>query len=516
MKITEIIISHEEPYTSELVLNLIAKKLSVEVHKIKNFRILKRSLDARKEPRYILRCEVYFHSDELPPANQPCIPITDVSKRPEVVIIGAGPAGLFAALTLVTNNLKPVIIERGNAVRERRFDLASLMKRGELNPESNYCFGEGGAGTFSDGKLYTRSMKRGKISAILDTFIFFGADPDIAVAAHPHIGTNKLPKIITSIREHLIACGAEFHFSTKFESLVIKNNRVAGVHTNRGSFNSNAVLLATGHSARDVYHYLERTSLTLIPKGFAIGVRIEHPQEIINKIQYRKYWNSPNLPPASYQLVTQANKRGVYSFCMCPGGIICPAATDPERLVVNGWSPSRRNSPFANSGMVVEVPAESLDQTKGPLSGLWYQDAIESRAFKAGGGLYKAPAARTVDFIKNNGRISTELPKSSYAPGLEPADLNEVLPVELHSRLREGLKNFIQKNPLYGSSESIVVGVESRTSSPLRIPRNEKGMHPELTGLFPCGEGAGYAGGIVSAALDGINASHHISSFLKV
>lgn len=521
MKIIEINISPEENQSVSAITKIAAKKYGVKAEEISSVKVLRRSLDARKSPRFILKCAVYLHAEKEDAANNALsssifsTKIPSVANATPVIVVGAGPAGIFAALELAKLGFKPVVIERGKAVRDRRFDLAALMKRGELNPESNYCFGEGGAGTFSDGKLYTRSGKRGSIENILKTFVAFGAHEDILVDAHPHIGTNKLPKIITAMREYLIACGAEFHFSHKFTALKYKDKKIQGVITSQGSFDAPAVVLASGHSARDVYHYLDSIGLLIQRKGFAVGVRIEHPQEVINKMQYKSSWNSPYLPPASYSLVAQAEEKGVYSFCMCPGGIICPASTDHERLVVNGWSPSTRNSRFANSGMVVEIPEEIFANSKSPLAGLEYQDRIEASAFIAGGGKYKAPAQRVVDFIKDTSPLSATLPECSYGPGVVSAQIDQILPPELHRRLKAGLKNFISRNSNYGSSEAILVGVESRTSSPVRIPRETSGMHPEMQGLFPCGEGGGYAGGIVSAAIDGVSSAEKVTAFLR-
>lgn len=520
MKIIEIKVSPENileigTEKSLTLVELAAKNLRISVKEIEDVKIIKKSLDARKKPVYLLRCAVSLHGEKEEEIEKKLkLETKDISKSTPVIIIGAGPAGLFAAIELVTLGLKPVIIERGKEVRDRRRDLAALMKKGILNADSNYCFGEGGAGTFSDGKLYTRSGKRGSINQILDLLVFFGASENILIDSHPHIGTNKLPKIITAIREYLISCGAEFYFSHTFQSFQLTDKKIKGIKTQKGDFSAPAVLLSSGHSARNVYFYLREAGIKMEYKGFAIGVRIEHPQEVINQMQYKSYWNSPTLPPASYQLVSQEEERGVYSFCMCPGGIICPASTDLERLVVNGWSPSSRNSKFANSGLVVEIPQSSIDN-KNILSGIEYQDSIENSAYLAGGGLYKAPAQRVSDFILANSKTSNSLPPCSYGPGINSSNLSEVLPKEISNRLKSGLKNFIKKSPLYGSNDAIIVGVESRTSSPLRIPREENGMHPELEGLFPCGEGAGYAGGIVSAAIDGVNSARKIYNYYQ-
>ncbi|HMO17771.1 MAG TPA: FAD-binding protein [Oligoflexia bacterium] len=502
--------NHSENELRELA----EKKTGYPKNDIHSVILVKRSLDARKKPVYRERYRVLLNGESFKPENNPIFTSKrDVTKASPVIVAGSGPAGLFAALSLVQNNLKPVIIERGKEVRERRFDLAKLMKQGLLNPESNYCFGEGGAGTFSDGKLYTRSHKRGKVYDILNTLVFFGAHPAITVDAHPHIGTNKLPEIIENIRKHLLESGAKFHFNTRLEGFSIKNGVFSSAYTNKGVIDARALILATGHSAGDVYRLLHSDGIELQPKGFAIGVRIEHPQEIINKIQYRSFCGNPALPPASYQLVTQASKRGVYSFCMCPGGIICPASTEENHLVVNGWSPSRRNSPFANSGIVVEIPENCIPGSRNyPLAGLDYQGKIEEKAFQAGGGKFRAPAQRLNDFLKS--KISSNLPQTSYKPGTTEGDMREILPKEIHERLKEGLSHFVKNSPLYGSTDAVLVGVESRTSSPVRIPRNDSGMHPGLKGLFPAGEGAGYAGGIISAALDGIKIGDAVSRYL--
>ncbi|MEO5570974.1 MAG: FAD-dependent protein [Bacteroidia bacterium] len=481
------------------------------------FRIAKRSIDARSStPRIRLLVEVFSKAETIP-GNKSQRMYQDVSNAKPVLIIGCGPAGMFAALRLIELGLKPVIIERGKNVRERRRDVADINKKRIINPESNYCFGEGGAGTYSDGKLYTRSTKRGNIDRILQTFIEHGANGDIAVDAHPHIGTNKLPEIIISIRNKIIECGGEIYFNTKLKEFIIAGNEVKGIKVsatgseNSISFFADAVILATGHSARDIFYLLQQQNILIEAKPLAIGVRIEHPQELIDAAQYHCKTRNEFLPPASYSLTHQAEGRGVYSFCMCPGGIIAPAATDVNEIVVNGWSPSKRNNPFANSGIVVSIEENDVKQFSNfkALRFLEYQKQIEQQAFIAGGKNLSAPAQRMADFVER--KISSSLPSCSYIPGINSVMLDEIVPIEISTALREGLKSFGKKMPApifsgkgYFTNEAVLVGVESRTSSPVRIPRDkETTMHPQIKGLFPCGEGAGYAGGIVSAAMDG-------------
>jgi uncharacterized FAD-dependent dehydrogenase len=412
---------------------------------------------------------------------------------------------LFAALYLVSAGIKPVVLERGPDVRTRRRDLAALNKHGEVNPESNYCFGEGGAGTYSDGKLYTRSTKRGDVNRILNIFAHFGAPEKILYDAHPHIGTNKLPHIITAMREQIINSGGEVHFNEKVTQLQIRNGAVTGVETAAGhTFDAPHVILATGHSARDIFEMLHAQQILIEAKPFALGVRAEHPQALIDSAQYHCAIRGEYLPPASYSLVEQVQGRGVFSFCMCPGGIIAPAATNPGELVVNGWSPSKRNNPFANSGMVVTVDETDFAPFahKGALAAMYFQQQVERLAYKAGGGRFVAPAQRMTDFV--NGRVSATLPACSYVPGVHSADLRTVLPPAVHTRLAQAFKAFGRKMKGYYTENAILVATESRTSSPVRIPRdNNTLMHPGVKGLYPCGEGAGYAGGIVSAAMDG-------------
>jgi uncharacterized protein len=464
-------------------------------------RILKRSIDARaKAPRIQLKVEVtdggsFAEIEASPPSYR------SVAGRPEVVIVGAGPAGLFAALRCLELGMKPIVLERGKDVRSRRHDLAAITQRHDVNPDSNYCFGEGGAGTYSDGKLYTRSGKRVEIDAVLRLFVAFGASPDILIDAHPHIGTNKLPNIIAAMRNAIREAGGEVHFDARIVSLV-RSTQLHEVRLADGrSFAAPRLILATGHSARDVFALLHEGGVRIERKDFALGVRVEHPQHIIDELRYHARERNPHLPPASYSAVEQVEGRGVYSFCMCPGGIIAPCATAPGEVVTNGWSPSKRNNPFANSGVVVEIRGPQGDG--GPLSGIDYQRAIEVKAWEAGGRTQIAPAQRMTDFLANRG--SASLPACSYRPGVVSHDLRTVLPADVARALRLGLELFAKKMRGYRTEDAIVVAVESRTSSPVRIPRDPQTLqHPDVQGLFPCGEGAGYAGGIVSAAIDGI------------
>ncbi|HVG16519.1 MAG TPA: FAD-binding protein [Chitinophagaceae bacterium] len=486
--------------------SLLAKACSVSPERITGYNVIRKSLDARSRQAWVnLSLTVYI--DEPHIASMP-LPLTlkDVHKSERtVIIVGAGPAGLFAAIRLIELGIKPCILERGKDVRSRRRDLAAMNKDGVVNPESNYCFGEGGAGTYSDGKLYTRSNKRGDIQRILNLFVQFGAADSILYDAHPHIGTNKLPQIITAMREQIIACGGEVLFEHKVTDFIIEDDHCKGVKVSNGNaFFADAVILATGHSARDIFQLLNDKKIGVEFKPFALGVRIEHPQSLIDTIQYHLPERGEYLPPSSYSLVHQVADRGVFSFCMCPGGIIAPASTSPGEIVVNGWSPSKRNNPFANSGMVVTVEEKDIQAFKkeGSLAGLLFQQSVEHAAFKAGGGNLVAPAQRMVDFVQN--KTSNTLPVCSYLPGIEAADLRNVLPPFIHRALQEGFKEFGKKMRGYLSNEAVVVATESRTSSPVRIPRNAETLqHPAVKNLYPCAEGAGYAGGIVSAAMDG-------------
>ncbi len=485
--------------------------LSIKRSSRLEYEILKKSIDARgKLIKVIFKVRVYI--DESERLSKPIIfNARQVNDQEEVHIIGAGPAGLFCALQCIESGLKPVVFERGKNVRDRRRDLAILNKEGILNEESNYCFGEGGAGTYSDGKLYTRSNKRGNVQRILDLFHHFGADENIVYEAHPHIGTNKLPQIIEAMREKIIECGGEIHFNSKLTDLNVSGNKVTSITINDSmKVQVKHVILATGHSAHDIYELLHARNILIESKPFALGVRIEHPQSLIDQVQYHCDLRDANLPAASYSLVEQVNGRGVFSFCMCPGGIIAPASTRANTVVVNGWSPSKRNNPYANSGMVVSVDEEDY-QDKSPLAGLRYQYEVEQKAYEAGGGKYVAPAQRMVDFSKN--KTSTSLPDCSYTRGVHAANLSDVLPSDIYACLAKAFEQFGKKMKGYYTNEAIVVATESRTSSPVRVPRDKETLqHLQITNLYPCAEGAGYAGGIVSAAMDGMR----IAEMLKV
>lgn len=504
IKEIELVLLPEHSDDETFIRDSACKLVNISPERVKNVQIIKRSIDARSR-KVVFRIRLNVFIDEV---FEPEI-ITDsyqnVSDKKPVLIIGAGPAGLFAALRCIEIGLKPIIIERGKDVKQRRRDLALINKEGIINPDSNYCFGEGGAGTYSDGKLYTRSNKRGDIQYVLKTFVSHGATTDILVDARPHIGTNKLPNIIVSIRDRILNDGGEIHFDCRVTDLIISGNTLKGVLVGDKKFEAQSVILATGHSARDIYYLLEKHNILIEAKPFALGVRIEHPQEIIDQAQYHCSDRGPYLPPSYYSLVEQVDNRGVFSFCMCPGGIIAPCSTNQNEIVVNGWSPSKRNNPFANSGTVVQINMEDVPGSiEDPFKMLKFQAEIEKFAFNAGGGHLVAPAQRMVDFVNN--RLSTHLPTNSYIPGTRSADLASVLPEFIYKRLQKALPVFGKKMNGYYTNEAILVGVESRTSSPLRIPRDKETLqHPQLLGLFPCGEGAGYAGGIVSAAIDGMN-----------
>jgi uncharacterized FAD-dependent dehydrogenase len=479
------------------------------------YNLLRRSIDARGKS---VKVNLSIRLGERVNEGISNLPnYQNVAHAKEVHIIGAGPAGLFAALKLIELGFKPVILERGKDVRARRRDLAAINRDHVVNPESNYCFGEGGAGTYSDGKLYTRSNKRGDIAGVLQTFFAHGAVEEILIDTHPHIGTNKLPGIIVAMRETILNCGGEVHFETRVEDIEIASGKIHSITTSCGDkISVKALILATGHSARDIYQLLHRRNILLEFKPFALGVRAEHPQALIDSIQYHCDTRGEYLPPASYALVHQVNQRGVYSFCMCPGGIIAPCATAPGEVVTNGWSPSKRNNPFANSGIVVEIKPEDLKDFAefGPLAGMEFQRMVEQRAWEAGGKRQSAPAQRMADFC--NRVVSGSMPESSYQPGIVSANLHDVLPLAVSQRLSEAFREFGKKMRGYFTNEAVLHATESRTSTPVRIPRDpESLMHVQISGLFPSGEGAGYAGGIVSAAMDGQRCAEAVGRFLN-
>ena len=466
-----------------------------------DFRWNRRSIDARKRD-IKLNCsfEVFETGEEIP-ALSSFYP-KNVRNEKSIAIIGSGPAGLFAALRALEVGLKPIVFERGKDVRSRRRDLAKLNKEGIVNPESNYCFGEGGAGTYSDGKLYTRSKKRGDIQRALEWFVHFGATEDILVDAHPHIGTNKLPQIIVSMRETIIEYGGEVRFESKVTDIIEEAGKVKSLVINDSEIiDFDHVILATGHSARDIIDIFVKKGWQLEAKAFALGVRIEHPQNLIDKIQYSGRLNDEFLPPASYSLVTQVKDRGVYSFCMCPGGIIAPCATNEGEVVTNGWSPSKRNNPYSNSGIVVSISPDDFDD-KSPLACLNFQKEVERRCWEEAGKDQKVPAQRLIDFM--NGKVSEDFPQTSYQPGLKSVDLNKVLPPLITESLKGAFTDFGNKLKGYLTNEAVLHAPESRTSSPVQIPRGDTLQHPQVKGLYPCAEGAGYAGGIISAAIDGM------------
>lgn len=488
-------------------------RLSESEFKLK---VLRKSIDARK-PEVVFNYKLAVFIGEDVPKRSYAFDYKDVSKAESVHIIGFGPAGMWAALRCLELGYKPIVLERGKNVQERRRDLKAINQDHIVNEDSNYCFGEGGAGTYSDGKLYTRSLKRGNVRRVFESLVYHGADERILVDAHPHIGTNKLPKIVQNIRETIIKFGGEVHFNTKVTDFIVQDNKLKSIILkNSKELEANRVILATGHSARDIFYLLEKKKITLKAKSFAMGVRVEHPQHIIDSIQYHCGENRNELlPAAAYSLVHQVKNRGVYSFCMCPGGFIVPAATSNGEVVVNGMSPSKRNNQFANSGIVVEINVEediSKYEKFGALKGLEYQKDLERLAFTAGGRRQSAPAQRLTDFVE--GRISQGLNPTSYQPGLQSAPLHSLLPKLIGGRLRAGFKEFGKKMKGYHTAEANVVGVESRTSSPITIPRNSNLEHPEIKGLFPCGEGAGYAGGIISAAMDGERCAEAVASNL--
>lgn len=506
-KNVEIKLDPESAESEGKVRSEVAKKLRVSEERISFLRFARRSIDARKSPvQILLRIDVFLDGS-MPEQAEPPLHFANTLDR-TAIIVGCGPAGMFAALSLLEQGIRPILLERGKDVKARRRDLASIFKERQVDEDSNYCFGEGGAGTYSDGKLYTRSKKRGDIRKILEILVDHGAKESILYDAHPHIGTNKLPRIVENIRNTIIKAGGEVHFEHRVTDLIIHNNSIKGVIANGREILSEQVLLATGHSARDIFTMLDRQGVRIEPKPFALGVRIEHPQSLIDSIQYKCKTRGEYLPAASYSLVRQVNGNGVFSFCMCPGGIIAPSMTASTEVVVNGWSPSNRDGKFANSGFVVQVAEADWKHfvntsENEALAPMRFQAAIEEKAFKLGGENLSAPAQTIEDFVRR--RESHKLPECSYIPGIVPSKMDELLPKKFSHSIREALKHFGKRMPGFVSKDSVLVGVESRTSSPVRIPRDrESFQHPEITGLYPCGEGAGYAGGIMSAALDGM------------
>ena len=488
----------------EALKHFVSKHAEISLDEISHIKILKRSIDARQKAIKVnLRVLVFVQ--EVFKEQKASLPnYRNVSNAEEVIIIGAGPAGLFAALRCIELGKKPIVLERGKDVRARRRDLKKLNIEHIVNEDSNYCFGEGGAGTYSDGKLYTRSKKRGDVNRILQLFVAFGATDQILVEAHPHIGTNKLPGIIQEMTKTILENGGEMHFESRVVDIEVKNNEVAGLALANGTkIPAKKLILATGHSARDIFELLHKKDIFIEAKSFALGVRIEHPQALIDKIQYNREDRGEYLPPSAYSLVKQVEGRGVYSFCMCPGGIIAPCATSPGEIVTNGWSPSRRDQPTANSGIVVEVrPEDYKIFGNSPLAALNFQKQVEQKAWLEGGKTQTAPAQRMMDF--SNGKRSADLPETSYKPGITSVELGSVLPDFIYRTLQKGFQEFGKSMRGYYTNEAVVHATESRTSSPVRIPRDRETLeHVQIKGLYPCGEGAGYAGGIVSAAIDG-------------
>ncbi len=515
----------EEAANEQSLRQVVARETGHAAGRIRAVRVLKRSVDARQRTIFVNVKLRVFVDEEPEEAEYTSVGYRDVSGAKPVVVVGAGPGGLFAALRLIELGCRPIVIERGKNVRDRKKDIALISREHRVNGESNYSFGEGGAGAYSDGKLYTRSKKRGSVDKILHLFCQFGASPSILADAHPHIGTDKLPRVIENIREQIIRSGGEVHFETRMDSLLIRREEVIGVETHTGQHFLGPVILATGHSARDVYRYLHDRQIPIEAKGLAVGVRLEHPQELIDRIQYhRREGRGDYLPAAEYSFVAQAAGRGVYSFCMCPGGFVVPAASGPQQVVVNGMSPSNRGSRWANAGMVVEVrpedypelmKGEEIRETPGsPLAMMAFQERLEELCWLNGGRKQTAPAQRMHDFV--TGKNSFDLPDSSYTPGLLASPLHFWMPEFVASRLREGFRQFGRSSNGFLTNEALLIGVETRTSSPVRILRDKDSyQHVTLKGLFPCGEGAGYAGGIVSAAIDGERCAEGVSLFLQ-
>ena len=514
----------EQAANEEGIKRYLAKEKGLDVRTLNKVRVLKRSIDARQRTIFV-NLKVRAYINEMPQDDQYVhTEYPDVSSRPRVIVVGEGPGGLFASLRLIELGYRPVVLERGKDVRERKKDLSNITKTQQVDSESNYCFGEGGAGAYSDGKLYTRSKKRGSVDKILNVFCQHGANTNILADAHPHIGTDKLPRVIENMRNTIINCGGEVHFQTKMTRFILEGDRVVGVEavnlvTGAEENYRGPVILATGHSARDVYRYLASSKIEIEAKGIAVGVRLEHPSQLIDQIQYHnRNGRGKYLPAAEYSFVTQVDGRGVYSFCMCPGGFVIPAATGPEQLVVNGMSPSNRGTAWSNSGMVVETHPEDVVQSeeelKDPLSMMYFQERVEKLCWQQANMKQTAPAQRMADFVNN--RLSYDLPKSSYAPGIISSPLHFWMPSFVSKRLQEGFKTFGKNAHGFLTNEATLIAMETRTSSPVRIVRDRDTlMHVRIQGLFPCGEGAGYAGGIVSAGVDGERCAEMCAEYLK-
>ena len=514
----------EQAANEEGIKRYLAKEKGLDVRTLNKVRVLKRSIDARQRTIFV-NLKVRAYINEMPQDDQYVhTEYPDISSRPRVIVVGEGPGGLFASLRLIELGYRPVVLERGKDVRERKKDLSNITKTQKVDSESNYCFGEGGAGAYSDGKLYTRSKKRGSVDKILNVFCQHGANTNILADAHPHIGTDKLPRVIENMRNTIINCGGEVHFQTKMTCFILEGDRVIGVEavnlvTGTEENYRGPVILATGHSARDVYRYLASSKIEIEAKGIAVGVRLEHPSQLIDQIQYHnRNGRGKYLPAAEYSFVTQVDGRGVYSFCMCPGGFVIPAATGPEQLVVNGMSPSNRGTAWSNSGMVVETHPEDVVQSeeelKDPLSMMYFQERVEKLCWQQANMKQTAPAQRMADFVNN--RLSYDLPKSSYAPGIISSPLHFWMPSFVSKRLQEGFKTFGKNAHGFLTNEATLIAMETRTSSPVRIVRDRDTlMHVRIQGLFPCGEGAGYAGGIVSAGVDGERCAEMCAEYLK-
>ena len=521
----------EQAANEQNIKSFISKDKGIDARSIKAIRVLKRSIDARQRTIFV-NLKVRLYINELPQDEEFIRTIyPNVEGKPQVIVVGAGPGGLFAALRLIELGLRPIVVERGKNVRERKVDIARISREHKVDPESNYSFGEGGAGAYSDGKLYTRSKKRGNVDKILNVFCQHGASTSILVDAHPHIGTDKLPRVIENMRNTILECGGEVHFETRMDAIIIENEKVVGIETNTGKTFRGPVILATGHSARDVYRWLYNNGVQLEAKGIAVGVRLEHPSHLIDQIQYHnKNGRGKYLPAAEYSFVTQVDGRGVYSFCMCPGGFVVPAASGPNQIVVNGMSPSNRGGKWSNSGMVVELRPEDLmnkelritneelgiDCTgEGPLAMMHLQEALEAACWQQGNMRQTAPAQRMVDFTRK--KLSYDLPASSYSPGLVSSPLHFWMPNFISDRLSKGFQQFGRSSHGFLTNEACMIGMETRTSAPVRIVRdNETLQHVTINGLFPCGEGAGYAGGIVSAGVDGERCAEAVAMYLGI